>query len=1027
MATTTNEARLRLTAEDATGRALASAAQSLERLADRAERSQKRIRDAQSKTDQMAGRVAGALAGGLGGAETARFAKDSFLQYANFDRMLTRVGNTAGKTRDEMKGVGDRLQRMAMDMAMPVDQVAAGLDSLVSSGKTLEEAMDFLPAVAATAQASGAAITDISKSSDALALSFGFTGKTMQKAFDILNAGGKAGKFELKDMAQYLPQLAPMMAAFGYKGEEGLKQFVAMLQVVRKGTGDSAQAADALRDVLGKIVAPSTAEGFKNIGVNTFARDLEEAQKAGKNIPAWFLNYTRMALAARAASRGIAEPLQLIPQVFGDVQMQTGMRALLKVPGAVGELANQLGNVDGSVIKDLANTINDAKGETDRLAIAWGGVEKAIGKALEAAHVPQGLEWLAKRLEDATAGLGQMDRLGIGGASSRALARDEVANQEREMATRSQTSRTGVNRRKAAEHLEQIDKLAAGPNGNLYTRAQQAAREKLREADEALAKEEAYYRDRLNKARTAFERADTDVNQAKEGLPSVPEIPGALPLELTDPKAAAEDPKAARQDTLRNIERDTHDTKTLWQRLWGNTSANQPGANGFGGLIHKASITTDDGENGTGLQNGSGGLGGGGDSYSGSTGGGVGPRGGSGGMPNMRYGSGGRTPRAGGGGDGGGDGGAGGSQRRGGSSPADDGGAAEVAGAMNPRLAGSRKSLMDELDRDPALKRDVIKTASMENRGSPAKMQAVIESMVNRSKMNGYGSLRQAIHSGFYGPVNRGGLSGGLSEKDKQDGEVALKRVAGGSNSIGYRTDQGMLTDPGARRYMQEPDKSGHQVIGGENFFYMGQKGRAWAKQQEALDAKTPKPAEVAAASAPSLDQGGSGFKPRGAEAAKVADTGAISKAAEARALPAKASEAKAAEGTAPASPSMSEVSGPIHPDDITKLSPFKDAKEKPKRWVQDQETQKWKPDFKSDGSITPGLDQGGSGFKPAGDMDALRRQREELSRPIQVDISPRMQAPERIRERSQSQARREIDREVRNARGNTYSDVGVA
>ena len=168
--------------------------------------------------------------------------------------------------------------------------------------------------------------------------------------------------------------------------------------------------------------------------------------------------------------------------------------------------------------------------------------------------------------------------------------------------------------------------------------------------------------------------------------------------------------------------------------------------------------------------------------------------------------------------------------------PVPDGPTADVPGALNPRLAGARKSLMDELDRDPSLRRDVIKTASMENRGSPQKMQAVIESMVNRSKMNGYTSLRQAIHSGFYGPVNRGGLSGGLSAKDQADGEAALAQVKGGSNAIGYRTDQGMLTDPGARRYMKEADHSGHQVVGGENFFYMGQKGREYARQQEAAD-----------------------------------------------------------------------------------------------------------------------------------------------------------------------------------------------
>ena len=45
-----------------------------------------------------------------------------------------------------------------------------------------------------------------------------------------------------------------------------------------------------------------------------------------------------------------------------------------------------------------------------------------------------------------------------------------------------------------------------------------------------------------------------------------------------------------------------------------------------------------------------------------------------------------------------------------------------------------------------------------------------------------------------------------------------------------------MLTDPGARKYMREADHSGWTKVGGENFFYMGPKGRKWANQQAAAD-----------------------------------------------------------------------------------------------------------------------------------------------------------------------------------------------
>ena len=159
--------------------------------------------------------------------------------------------------------------------------------------------------------------------------------------------------------------------------------------------------------------------------------------------------------------------------------------------------------------------------------------------------------------------------------------------------------------------------------------------------------------------------------------------------------------------------------------------------------------------------------------------------------------------------------------------------------ATNARLAEDRKGLLDELDKNDKLRREVIKVATMENNGSAKSMQTVIESMTNRARMHGSKSLHDEIFSGFYGPVNRGedgGVDGPLTAKEKADGLKALAAVRGGGNLIGYRTDQGMLTDNGARRYMQMPDKSGWAKVEGENYFYMGDAGKRYAREQIAAD-----------------------------------------------------------------------------------------------------------------------------------------------------------------------------------------------
>ena len=151
-------------------------------------------------------------------------------------------------------------------------------------------------------------------------------------------------------------------------------------------------------------------------------------------------------------------------------------------------------------------------------------------------------------------------------------------------------------------------------------------------------------------------------------------------------------------------------------------------------------------------------------------------------------------------------------------------------------LASTREKYFAELDRDPQLREEVMKTASKET--SREGRTALIESMVNRAQMNGYTSLRQAVHDGFYGPVNRGALNEPLSQADREAGERAIANVRGGSNQIEYRTDQGMWSDPNGQWYKSHPEEARWKNVGGENYFDYRGKGPSWAKQQMANEAE---------------------------------------------------------------------------------------------------------------------------------------------------------------------------------------------
>lgn len=158
------------------------------------------------------------------------------------------------------------------------------------------------------------------------------------------------------------------------------------------------------------------------------------------------------------------------------------------------------------------------------------------------------------------------------------------------------------------------------------------------------------------------------------------------------------------------------------------------------------------------------------------------------------------------------------------SASSDNSSAPKTVEGGSPYLAKQRAKYFEELDKDPALKDEVMRAIRAENGKSGKAESAVLESMVNRSVMYKYPSLRTALHDGFYGPVNdrRSSFTAPLSKSDLDKGTEAVNLVRGGSNRIQLRTDQGMLTDPGSQEYLQMSDKGGHIVVDGENYFFKG-------------------------------------------------------------------------------------------------------------------------------------------------------------------------------------------------------------
>ncbi|PSM20208.1 phage tail tape measure protein [Nitratireductor sp. StC3] len=314
--------------------------------------------------------------------------------FAAIERRMERIGITADASSEQTADALAHLRQIAMDLETPIENVVEGFESLVASGKSLDEALAFLPSVAGTAHAADAAFGDMATTADAVGTSFAIAAPQMERAFDILAKGGKAGKFELKDMAAELPSLAPAFAALGYQGEEGLKRLVAALQTVRLETGTSGEAATAFMDVLTKLDSNTISNNFrKNFGVNIRA-EMEAARAAGEDLLDAFV---------RLSVETVKGDMSKLPQLFTDKQMLIGMRALINNTDEFAGFMRELADASGTVRADLVRLGDDAQGSFDKIGNSWGRLKEEFGKGLFEAGAGRALDAAADYFERGTA------------------------------------------------------------------------------------------------------------------------------------------------------------------------------------------------------------------------------------------------------------------------------------------------------------------------------------------------------------------------------------------------------------------------------------------------------------------------------------------------------------------------------------------------------------------------------------------------------------------------------------------------
>jgi TP901 family phage tail tape measure protein len=288
-----------------------------------------------------------------------------------FESQLTELGNKSGASKEQLAAFG----KAAVETGKQTNQFTAdllnGADILVGAGMDFATAAKSIETIGKAATATGASIDDLSKLTNATIANLKVPVEQLELAFDKLAQAGKMGGFELRDMAQYFPDLGAAYATFGGEGIAAVTDLGSALQIVRRSTGDASQAANAVANLLQKARAPLTVKKFEDYGID-IRKALEKGMTEGKTPFDVMVEQTR-----KAQSKGA-----LLEDLFSDKQVLEAMRPLLQFYDDFVKLREEAGKAEGVVLQDFFSKMETNAERTKAFQITLDNLALSIGNAL---------------------------------------------------------------------------------------------------------------------------------------------------------------------------------------------------------------------------------------------------------------------------------------------------------------------------------------------------------------------------------------------------------------------------------------------------------------------------------------------------------------------------------------------------------------------------------------------------------------------------------------------------------------------
>ncbi|WP_288413505.1 phage tail tape measure protein [uncultured Sphingomonas sp.] len=276
-----------------------------------------------------------------------------------FESKMTDIGQKADLSRAATARMGMELLKAGRAANQLPEAMQGGVDTLAGFGLDPRQATAMMQPIGKAATAYKAEIADLAAAGFAVHDNLKVSIADTSRVIDGMAAAGKAGAFEVKDMAQHMPALTAAYQGLGQQDVSASNDLAAALQITRKGAGDSATAAGNLGNVLQKITSPATVKAFEKMGVD-LPSALKRMYAEGK---------TPIEAIAELTNSTLKGDLSRMGYLFEDAQVQAGLRPLIQNMDEFRRIREEAGKAGGTTDRDFAERMKDSAERTKQLTV----------------------------------------------------------------------------------------------------------------------------------------------------------------------------------------------------------------------------------------------------------------------------------------------------------------------------------------------------------------------------------------------------------------------------------------------------------------------------------------------------------------------------------------------------------------------------------------------------------------------------------------------------------------------------------